>query len=54
MMAISRGITLEEMAQSPGVITIISVNSPRRFDEAMAEVEEEMEEEEMKEDGGRG
>ena len=37
MMAISRGITPEEMAQSPGVITIISVNSPRRFDEAMAD-----------------
>jgi trimethylamine--corrinoid protein Co-methyltransferase len=37
MMAISRGISLEEIAKSPGVITIISVNSPRRFDEAMAE-----------------
>jgi trimethylamine--corrinoid protein Co-methyltransferase len=37
MMAIARGITLEEIATSPGVITIISVNSPRRFDEAMAE-----------------
>jgi trimethylamine---corrinoid protein Co-methyltransferase len=37
MMAISRGISLEEIARSPGVITIISVNSPRRFDEAMAE-----------------
>jgi len=37
MMAIARGLTLEEMAASPGVITIISVNSPRRFDEAMAE-----------------
>ena len=37
MMAISRGITLEEIAESPGVITIISVNSPRRFDQAMAE-----------------
>lgn len=37
MMAISRGISLEELASSPGVITIISVNSPRRFDEAMAE-----------------
>jgi trimethylamine--corrinoid protein Co-methyltransferase len=37
MMAISRGITLVEMALSPGVITIISVNSPRRFDEAMAD-----------------
>lgn len=37
MMAIARGISLEELAGSPGVITIISVNSPRRFDEAMAE-----------------
>ena len=37
MMAIARGISLEQMADSPGVITIISVNSPRRFDEAMAE-----------------
>lgn len=37
MMAIARGISLEEMAQSPGVITIISVNSPRRFDDSMAD-----------------
>ena len=37
MMAIARGISLEEMTRSPGVITIISVNSPRRFDQAMAE-----------------
>jgi trimethylamine--corrinoid protein Co-methyltransferase len=37
MMAISRGLTLEAMADSPGVITIISVNSPRRFDEAMSD-----------------
>jgi trimethylamine--corrinoid protein Co-methyltransferase len=37
MMAISRGISVAEMAGSPGVITIISVNSPRRFDEAMAD-----------------
>jgi trimethylamine--corrinoid protein Co-methyltransferase len=37
MMAISRGIDLDEMAVNPGVITIISVNSPRRFDEAMSE-----------------
>ena len=37
MMALARGITLEEMAASPGVMTIISVNSPRRFDESMAE-----------------
>jgi trimethylamine---corrinoid protein Co-methyltransferase len=37
MMAISRGIDLAQIAESPGVITIISVNSPRRFDEAMSE-----------------
>ena len=37
MMAIARGITLEQIALSPGVITIISVNSPRRFDEAMSD-----------------
>jgi trimethylamine--corrinoid protein Co-methyltransferase len=37
MMAIARGIDLEQIAESPGVITIISVNSPRRFDEAMSE-----------------
>ena len=37
MMAIARGITAEQMAESPGVLTIISVNSPRRFDEAMAD-----------------
>jgi trimethylamine--corrinoid protein Co-methyltransferase len=37
MMAIARGMPIEAMAASPGVITIISVNSPRRFDEAMAD-----------------
>jgi trimethylamine---corrinoid protein Co-methyltransferase len=37
MTAIARGLTLEQLAQSPGVLTIISVNSPRRFDEAMSE-----------------
>ncbi|MBM3597727.1 MAG: trimethylamine methyltransferase family protein [Alphaproteobacteria bacterium] len=37
MMAISRGSTMEELAKVPGVTTIISVNSPRRFDEAMAD-----------------
>lgn len=37
MMAIARGISLEALAANPGVITIISVNSPRRLDEAMAE-----------------
>jgi trimethylamine--corrinoid protein Co-methyltransferase len=35
--AIARGSSLEEMARRPGLITIISVNSPRRFDEAMCE-----------------
>jgi trimethylamine---corrinoid protein Co-methyltransferase len=37
MTAISRGLSLERFAESPGLITIISVNSPRRFDEAMSE-----------------
>ena len=36
MMAIARGIDLDEMAKSPGVATIINVNSPRRFDSEMA------------------
>ncbi|TJU95168.1 MAG: methyltransferase, partial [Mesorhizobium sp.] len=37
MMAIARGLTLDQVGQDPGVTTIISVNSPRRFDEMMAE-----------------
>jgi trimethylamine--corrinoid protein Co-methyltransferase len=37
MMAIARQATLEQMAESPGVMTIISVNSPRRYDEAMTD-----------------
>lgn len=37
MMAISRGLTLDQMRNDPGVTTIISVNSPRRFDDAMSE-----------------
>ena len=37
MMAISRGLSLEQMGEDPGITTIISVNSPRRFDEMMAE-----------------
>ncbi len=37
MAAIARGLTLEQIARSPSVITIISVNSPRRFDEAMCD-----------------
>jgi trimethylamine--corrinoid protein Co-methyltransferase len=35
--AISRGLTLEEIVDDPCVLTIISVNSPRRFDEAMTD-----------------
>ena len=34
MMAIARGISLDDMLRDPGVTTIISVNSPRRFDDA--------------------
>jgi trimethylamine--corrinoid protein Co-methyltransferase len=37
MLAIARGISLEEVAENPGVMTIININSPRRLDEAMAE-----------------
>ncbi|MEP9388750.1 trimethylamine methyltransferase family protein [Mesorhizobium sp. KR9-304] len=37
MMAISRGLTLDRLAADPGVTTIISVNSPRRFDDSMSE-----------------
>jgi trimethylamine---corrinoid protein Co-methyltransferase len=37
MMAIARGLSLDEIAASPGVMAIISVNSPRRFDDAMTE-----------------
>ena len=37
MMAISRGISFDEMRRSPGVITIISVNSPRLLDDAMGD-----------------
>jgi trimethylamine--corrinoid protein Co-methyltransferase len=37
MMAIARGHTLEQMRASPGVITIISVNSPRLLDDAMTD-----------------
>ena len=36
MQAIAKGQTLEELAVDPGVTTIISVNSPRKFDEEMA------------------
>lgn len=37
MMALARGISVEEMADDPSLLTIISVNSPRRFDAEMAE-----------------
>ncbi len=37
MMAISRGLTREQMIDDPAVLTVISVNSPRRFDEAMSD-----------------
>jgi trimethylamine--corrinoid protein Co-methyltransferase len=37
MMAVARGLTLDQMRDDPAVTTIISVNSPRRFDQAMAE-----------------
>jgi trimethylamine--corrinoid protein Co-methyltransferase len=35
MMAIARGLSLDEIAESPALATIISVNSPRRFDGEM-------------------
>lgn len=37
MMAIARGLTLDAMRDDPAVTTIISVNSPRRFDGEMTE-----------------
>jgi trimethylamine--corrinoid protein Co-methyltransferase len=37
VMAISRGKTREQIVDDPSVLTIISVNSPRRFDEAMSD-----------------
>lgn len=37
MMAIARGLTLDQLRDDPAVTTIISVNSPRRFDDAMSE-----------------
>ncbi len=37
MMALARGISLDAIAADPGVATVISVNSPRRFDDAMAD-----------------
>lgn len=37
MTAIARGLTLEEIVDDPCILTIISINSPRRFDEAMTD-----------------
>jgi trimethylamine--corrinoid protein Co-methyltransferase len=37
VMALSRGKTREQLIDDPSVLTIISVNSPRRFDEAMSD-----------------
>ena len=37
MLAIARGLSLEEMADSPSCITNISINSPRKFDVEMAD-----------------
>jgi len=37
MTAISRGLDLEEIVEHPSVLTIISVNSPRRFDTEMTD-----------------
>lgn len=37
VMAIARGKSREELVDDPSVLTIISVNSPRRFDEAMSD-----------------
>ncbi|MBO6719413.1 MAG: trimethylamine methyltransferase family protein [Rhizobiaceae bacterium] len=37
LMAIARGMSLEDMRASPALTTVISVNSPRRFDAEMAE-----------------
>jgi trimethylamine--corrinoid protein Co-methyltransferase len=37
IMAIARGMKREELIDDPSVLTVISVNSPRRFDEAMSD-----------------
>ena len=37
MVAIARGLSLEQIAASPGIMTIVNANSPRRYDEAMSE-----------------
>lgn len=36
MSAIARGIGMDEIAESPAVLTVINVNSPRRFDDELA------------------
>jgi trimethylamine--corrinoid protein Co-methyltransferase len=36
-MALSRGLALEDVIGDPCVLTIVNVNSPRRFDEAMSD-----------------
>ncbi|MFQ5468103.1 MAG: trimethylamine methyltransferase family protein, partial [Kiloniellaceae bacterium] len=36
MAAIARGLTREDLVRDPAVLTVISVNSPRRFDDSMA------------------
>ena len=37
MLAIARGLTLEEMAASPSCITNVNINSPRKFDTEMSD-----------------
>ena len=37
MLAIARGKSLDEIQEEPGILTVISVNSPRRFDDSMAD-----------------
>ena len=37
MLAIARGLTIEELALSPSCITNVNINSPRKFDIEMAE-----------------
>lgn len=37
MIAIARGISLDELRESPGLIANININSPRKLDEAMSE-----------------
>lgn len=36
MSAIARGISMEEIADSPSVLTVININSPRRLDDELA------------------